>query len=328
MEYNNYSKEQLIQRIEELEMLNRQLLDEKEQEDRLDFAWTGNLGHWYWNVRTNTVTFNPLKVITLGYQMDELPEKVTYQFFTDKLHPEDHSKAMQAMMDHLYGKAEVYEVEYRIKAKDGSYRWYYDRGKVTQKGDNGKPQFLAGIVFDITEKKEMQLELERENQILAVESVTDGLTKINNHRAIIDHLQREVVNSNINNQPLTIALFDLDDFKNVNDTMGHVNGDKVLRDTAAIMMKNIRGTDHAGRYGGEEFLVIFPNTELSHAINVAERIRKSVENNVIIDGLKITISGGLWQYSGETMADFVHFADENLYKAKRNGKNQIVYQLD
>ncbi|MDY0257403.1 sensor domain-containing diguanylate cyclase [Gudongella oleilytica] len=325
MEYSNYSKEQLIQRIEELEMLNRQLLDEKEQEDRLDFAWTGNLGHWYWNVRTNTVTFNPLKVITLGYQMDELPEKVTYQFFTDKLHPEDHPKAMQAMMDHLYGKAEVYEVEYRIKAKDGSYRWYYDRGKVTQKGDNGKPQFLAGIVFDITEKKEMQLELERKNQILAVESATDGLTKINNHRAIIDHLQREVANSNINNQPLTIALFDLDDFKNVNDTMGHVNGDKVLRDTAAIIMNSIRGTDHAGRYGGEEFLVIFPNTELSLAINVVERIRKSVENNVVIDNLKITISGGLWQYSGETMTDFVHLADENLYKAKRNGKNQIVY---
>lgn len=322
MEYSNYSKEQLIQRIEELEMLNRQLLDEKEQEDRLDFAWTGNLGHWYWNVRTNTVTFNPLKVITLGYQMDELPEKVTYQFFTDKLHPEDHPKAMQAMMDHLYGKAEVYEVEYRIKAKDGSYRWYYDRGKVTQKGDNGKPQFLAGIVFDITEKKEMQLELERKNQILAVESATDGLTKINNHRAIIDHLQREVANSNINNQPLTIALFDLDDFKNVNDTMGHVNGDKVLRDTAAIIMNSIRGTDHAGRYGGEEFLVIFPNTELSLAINVVERIRKSVENNVVIDNLKITISGGLWQYSGETMTDFVHLADENLYKAKRNGKTR------
>lgn len=325
MDYNNYSREQLIQRIEEVEMLNRQLLDEKEQEDRLDFAWTGNLGHWYWNVKTNSVTFNPLKVITLGYQMDELPEKVTYQFFTEKLHPEDHPKAMQAMMDHLYGKADVYEVEYRIKAKDGSYKWYYDRGKVTKKDEKGKPVFLAGIVFDITEKKEMQLELERKNEILAVESATDGLTKMNNHKAIIDLMQKEIANSNINGTPLVTAIFDLDDFKKVNDTKGHVSGDKVLRATAEIIMKSIRGSDHAGRYGGEEFLVIFPNTELVNAANVAERIRKAVENKVDIDGLKVTISGGLWQYSGETMTDFVHFADENLYKAKRNGKNQIVY---
>ena len=83
MDYASYSSEQLIQRIEELEILNKQLLDEKEQEDRLDFAWTGNLGHWYWNVKTNSVTFNPLKVITLGYEMNEIPKKVTYQFFQE-----------------------------------------------------------------------------------------------------------------------------------------------------------------------------------------------------------------------------------------------------
>jgi len=67
MDYSKLTREQLIQTIEELKMLNRQLLEEKEQEIGLDFSWTGNLGHWYWNIKTNTVTFNPLKVTTLGY---------------------------------------------------------------------------------------------------------------------------------------------------------------------------------------------------------------------------------------------------------------------
>lgn len=171
----------------------------------------------------------------------------------------------------------------------------------------------------------MQLELERKNEILAVESTTDGLTNLNNHRAIIDKLQREIANSSINNSPLVIAIFDLDDFKRVNDTKGHVIGDKVLKKTADNIMKSIRGTDHAGRYGGEEFLVIFPGTELDNAINVAERIRKAVEDNINVDELSITISGGLWQYTGEKMSELVNLADKNLYKAKRNGKNQIVY---
>ncbi len=153
MNYSEFSRKQLLDRISDLEMLTRELLKEKEQETRLEYAWTGNLGHWYWNIKTNEVTFNPLKVLTLGYDKSEIPEHVTYQFFTDKLHPEDFQKTMEAMRDHLYGKADVYEAEYRIKAKDGSYKWYYDRGKITQFNDQGKPTFLAGIVFDITEKK-------------------------------------------------------------------------------------------------------------------------------------------------------------------------------
>lgn len=123
------STEQLIDRIRELEILNAQLLDEKEKEAGLDFAWTGNLGHWYWNITTNRVTFNSLKVRALGFDPEELPEQVPYQFFTDRVHPDDYERTMEAMRSHLCGGAHVYEVEYRIQAKDGSWRWYYDRGE-------------------------------------------------------------------------------------------------------------------------------------------------------------------------------------------------------
>jgi diguanylate cyclase (GGDEF)-like protein/PAS domain S-box-containing protein len=326
LEYTNYSRKQLLDRIKSLEMLTQELLNEKEQETRLEYAWTGNLGHWYWNIKTNEVTFNSLKVTTLGYDKSEIPEHVTYQFFTDKLHPEDYQKAMDAMRDHIYGKADIYEVEYRIKAKDGTFKWYYDRGRITQY-DNGKPAFLAGIVFDITEKKETQLELEYKNRILSEMSSIDGLTKIGNHRALIERLKAEIAEASRTSRPLSIAIFDIDDFKKVNDSKGHVYGDQVLVDIASIMKKSIRGADFAGRYGGEEFMVIFPNTTLSVAKKISERIRQAVEEYNYVDGLRITISGGVGQYNNETITELVHSADTRLYTAKRNGKNQIVSDM-
>lgn len=263
--------------------------------------------------------------MTLGYKLDEIPEPITYNFFTDKLHPEDYTKTMQSMLDHLHGNSNIYEVEYRIQTKNGQYKWYYDRGKITQYDNTGKPVFLAGIVFDITEKKMIQLELENKNQILAEMSSIDGLTKISNHRTLLEHLKAEIAEAGRTSSPLSIAIFDIDDFKKVNDSKGHVYGDQVLVDVASIMKKSIRGSDFAGRYGGEEFMVIFPKTTLSVASKISERIRQSVEGYNFVDGLRITISGGVGQYNNETITELVNSADMCLYRAKGNGKNQIVY---
>jgi diguanylate cyclase (GGDEF)-like protein/PAS domain S-box-containing protein len=309
-------------------MLNQELLNERDQETRLEFAWSGNLGHWYWNIRANQVTFNPLKLTTLGYSLSEIPEHISYRFFTEKLHPDDYKRTMEAMYDHLYGRADVYEVEYRIQTVDGGYKWFYDRGRITQFDEHGKPLFLAGIVFDITEKKETQLELEQKNRILAEMSETDGLTQIGNHRSLIEHLKAEMVDADRTAAPLCIALFDIDNFKKVNDTKGHVIGDQVLVALAAILKKTVRGTDYIGRYGGEEFMVIFRDTGLSIAEKVSERIRLAVESYDFVEGLRVTISGGVSQFRGETMTEFIHFADLKLYTAKTNGKNQIISAID
>lgn len=324
MNYDNMTREQLLDRIEELEVLNRELLMQKEQEDNLDFAWSGNLGHWYWNIKTDTVTFNHLKVTTLGYDKSEIPEQVTYKFFTNKLHPDDYENTMNVMLNHLRGKTKVYEVEYRIQAKDGKYKWYYDMGKITQYDTQGKPVLVAGIVFDITKRKESEIDLENKNKILTEQATLDGLTKINNRRILIEKLKSEVSYSGIMSKPLSVAIFDIDDFKNINDSNGHVFGDKVIVGVANIISNNIRNTDFVGRYGGEEFMVIFPNTDLANASKIAERIRKSVEENVFAECLKTTISGGVKEYSGENLMDFVNFADMNLYEAKKRGKNKIV----
>jgi diguanylate cyclase (GGDEF)-like protein len=176
------------------------------------------------------------------------------------------------------------------------YKWFYDRGRITQTDESGRPVFLAGIVFDITEKKETQLELEYKNRILAEMSYVDELTGIANHRTLMDHLKSEISEADRTGNPLSIAIFDIDDFKKVNDLKGHVYGDQVLTELAARIKKSIRDTDFAGRYGGEEFMVIFPDTPLTSARKISGRIREAMEARVFLNDLRITVSGGVSIY--------------------------------
>ena len=240
------------------------------------------------------------------------------------MHPEDYDKAMNAMINHLSGKAPVYELEYRILAKDGSYKWYYDRGKITQYNEAGEPLFLSGIVFDITERKERELNIKESNKILLKKTMTDELTSLRNRRSIMEFLKMEVERKFRDKEDLSIAIFDIDDFSKVNDNKGHIIGDKVLIQVANIMTKSVRDTDFIGRYGGEEFIVIYPKTNLKDAIATSDRIRKAVEEYCFEEDVRITISGGVYQYHGEELVEFINKADEKLYKAKKLGKNKII----
>ena len=112
------------------------------------------------------MTFNLLKTSALGYEENDLPDTVGYEFFTDKLHPEDYLMVMQSMENVLKGLSLVYEVEYRIKSKNGVWKWYYDRGAVTKLAMDGKPLIISGIVFDISHQKEIEEKLLLQNKAL------------------------------------------------------------------------------------------------------------------------------------------------------------------
>lgn len=323
MDYSNYTREQLIELIDELKMLNNELLNEKIHANKLEFAWSGNLGHWYLNLKTGSVVFNPLKIQALGYSMEELPERVKYTFFTDKLHPEDRQRTMDAMRRHMEGKTDVYECEYRIQAKDGSYKWFHDRGKITQRDVNGKPEFVAGIVFNINEKKEQELILVQKNELLKLQSTTDTLTGIRNRRSIMEELDMRINQALTYHYPLAIVLFDIDYFKRINDNNGHLYGDIVLKKVADTLSESIRELDSVGRYGGEEFLVVLPSTEKSNSITIAERIREAVEDLNFCDKVHVTISGGIAVLNGESLMELINKADKKLYEAKNDGRNRI-----
>ncbi|MCB2222003.1 MAG: PAS domain-containing sensor histidine kinase [Bacteroidetes bacterium] len=171
-DHNNAVLAEYKKQIEALQDKLDEFEKQQEEDEKLNYAWTGNLGHWYWDIPNNKVRFNALKIKALGYAGEDIPTEVDYQFFTDKLHPDDYKPVMKNMMEHLHGKSPAYEVEYRIRAIDGSYKWYYDRGRITRRDESGKPLFMAGIVFDISKKKEYEeqladlvLQLKKENHM-------------------------------------------------------------------------------------------------------------------------------------------------------------------
>ena len=120
-------------------------------------------------------------------------------------------------------------------------------------------------------------------------------------------------------------MLDLDDFKKINDNLGHITGDKVLREVAEIIRGSLRKNDIAGRYGGEEFLIIFPQTSIKDASEVCENIRRKVESKYQSSNIKLTISGGLAVYKEGNAHHLIDQADAKLYEAKNSGKNKILF---
>ena len=167
-------------------------------------------------------------------------------------------------------------------------------------------------------------------------AIKDELTGIYNRRYINENLTIDINASMLYNQPLCVIMADLDFFKVVNDTYGHVVGDWVLKDFAKILKASIRSnSDWVGRYGGEEFLIVLRNTDANNGFKVAEKIRKLVENNVFAyKGIEIKISASFGAYSiintsdmKLTVDELVNHADKNLYLAKNSGRNKTVINL-
>jgi diguanylate cyclase (GGDEF)-like protein len=174
------------------------------------------------------------------------------------------------------------------------------------------------------------MELEKANKKLNVLSITDGLTTLYNHRFLMDTIPLEYAKAQRFGHSLSVILVDIDNFKTVNDTFGHAVGDKVLAEVARIIKASSRDVDVTGRYGGEEFCVLLPNTPVKGAVAVAERIRSRVEAHTFKEAetpFNITVSLGIGCMSdtGATSANaLLEHADMALYAAKQRGKNRVL----
>lgn len=175
------------------------------------------------------------------------------------------------------------------------------------------------LVFDdITERKQMEKKL-------FMLATVDHLTGLYNRRYTVEAMNKFKNQSDRYGYPLSVMMLDVDNFKKINDTFGHETGDEVLKTLAKTIKENIRASDIPSRWGGEEFLVVLPNTDLDGAVNLAERIREAVSRVEVGPVKRFTISVGVAQYDfGETIDDLVIKADRGLYEAKRSGKNRVV----
>jgi len=173
----------------------------------------------------------------------------------------------------------------------------------------------------------LNAELLEANRALAQAAVTDGLTGLKNHRAFQEALHSAAQMAERLQQPLSLIMFDIDHFKQFNDTFGHPAGDELLRQVAQVLRESARAYDVAARYGGEEFALLLPNTTLEQAVQVAERLRqqiRAIEN----PHAPVSASFGVATYRrGTPPATLVYEADAALYRAKRGGRDRVcVYQ--
>ena len=178
---------------------------------------------------------------------------------------------------------------------------------------------------------ELQDALLEAQAALREQATMDALTKIWNRRSIFEILNKELSRAHREDYPVAVALGDLDRFKSVNDTYGHIAGDGVLRQTAQRMVNSCRKYDSLGRYGGEEFLLVLPGCDASAAEKQVQRLRREIENPPLElpEGVcEVTISLGVTSLPKNVETDaeaLIRIADKALYKAKEQGRNRVVY---
>lgn len=190
---------------------------------------------------------------------------------------------------------------------------------------NGDLVRCGGAVFKFIEGGNVEALYHEEIYRL---TITDGLTQVANKRCLEDFLEREIARATRHRRPLSLALFDVDHFKNINDEYGHLAGDRVLQGIASVAAKQVRRDELIARYGGEEFAVVLPETTVEETAKFCERIRAAVESESFdFDGsaIRATISlGAAAMETSDTLETLVARADANLYRAKAAGRNRAV----
>ncbi|NLK51356.1 MAG: sensor domain-containing diguanylate cyclase, partial [Syntrophomonadaceae bacterium] len=233
------------------------------------------------------------------------------------IHPADLPGMQAALNKHIQGRAFFYEAEYRIRHKLGDWIYTLARGKIIEWDTQGKPLRLCGINIDISKRKKLEAEL----QALAM---TDVLTGIYNRRYFTQLLEKEMKRSQRYQTSFSLVMFDIDHFKQVNDTYGHDVGDLVLKEVVSLIKTRIRKTDFFARWGGEEFIILLLNTSYEQAAILAESMRELLQNTSLPQVGRVTASFGVSSYqANESIDALLKRVDDLVYQAKRNGRNCV-----
>lgn len=305
-----------------------QLADQHEEErevqaQRMELALEGaNLGLWDWQVKSGVLTTDPSASLMLGIAPKN--QTMPYGEWRNHVHPDDIQHIDKAIARHIEKANSRYRMEYRVRQPGERWIWIQSRGKVVEWDADGSPARMVGTWMDITERKTAESEIER----LAF---FDGLTDLPNRRLLRDRLGQALSKSERANQYGAVLFIDLDNFKDLNDTLGHHIGDLLLIQVANRLRRETRDTDTVSRLGGDEFVVLFEGLGSTlaeatyYAESVSEKILKSLQAVYPLDGQEIysTPSIGVLVFGGEptSIDDVLKRADLAMYEAKIQGRN-------
>ena len=308
----------------EREIADRWQVEEalRESEERYALAERGaNDGLWDWNIRSNTIFYASRWKSMLGYEEDGIGNAL--REWMDRVHPADRDQLESRIATHLSGQNKHFECEYRIRHRDGSYRWVLCRGLAVRDKD-GKPSRMAGSQTDITARKSAE-------EQLIHDAFHDTLTALPNRALFMDRLDHVIASARRHPSYLYAVLFlDLDRFKVVNDSLGHTVGDRLLIEVGRRLKSCLRPGDTVARLGGDEFAVLLENiSSASDAEEVTQRIEKSMAAPFSIQGqdiyttqsIGIAIKSERYEWPEQILRD----ADIAMYEAKANGRSRHEY---
>ncbi len=291
----------------------------RESEERYALAVRGTQdGVWDWNIKANRAFFSPRFKEILGFSEDDLGHNPFD--WIERVHIEDRPLVEEAFRSHILNPSHNLEIEFRMLHKDGEYRWALCRGLATR-NEKGEAYRLAGSISDITERKKVEAQLLHD-------AFHDGLTGLPNRALFLDRLEHAIERARRNKGTLFAVIFlDADRFKNINDSLGHLVGDRFLIEMSRRIVESVRPGDSVARLGGDEFAILLEDLkDVAEAARVADAIIQSMGRAFDLDGREI--------FAGASVGialDDVHYtrgeeilrdADTAMYRAKSAGKGR------
>jgi diguanylate cyclase (GGDEF)-like protein/PAS domain S-box-containing protein len=258
------------------------------------------------------------------------PEELMTEKGLELVHPEDRSR-VRAVLSELQSSAEGAVIECRVRKRAGDYIWVEASLRMIRDPETGVPSGILNFVRDISVRKCAELKLQDAYDAVEALSVTDPLTGLANRRRFDKYLASEWRRAMRSLEPLSLLMIDADNFKKYNDTYGHPRGDNCLKQIAEAASDSVgRAADLVARFGGEEFVIVLPNTDNAGAMHVANLACEAIRGRALPHAGNppgiVTLSVGcatMIPMSGHKVSDLIDMADAAVYKAKQNGRNQV-----
>lgn len=306
-------------------MLKQHIHEIEENHERYSLAVSGSSdGIWDWNVEQGFVYFSATFKEMLGYSDDDTVFENNINSWKDRIHPEDLPGVIGAMLDYLDSSSSYFVCEHRLRMKSGEYMWGLMRARAHFNQD-GEPTRLAGSLTDITERKQFEQKIHHQ-------AMHDTLTGLPNRALLEDRLRHALAEATRHNTAVTVLMMDLDRFKEINDTLGHPVGDALLVEVAMRMRTVIRKSDTLSRFGGDELVLVLPNTNMEQAMVVISKITTAFLPHFHVEGkdliIQCSIGGAVFPDDGTDAETLIKRADVAMYAAKRGRIGYSFYDMD
>ena len=280
-----------------------------------------NDGIWDWHLDTNLMIFDERYYIMAGYEKDDFP--YTFEEWEKRVHPDDLCHATNSFQAYLTGKSVNFEAEYRFLCQNKTYMWIKARGKVVKRNEQGDPIRFIGTHSDITVQKK------HEEKILH-QAHFDSLTFLPNRFLSLDRLNHACKEAKRKQETIALLFLDLDDFKKVNDSLGHETGDLLLIEAANRLRNVVRSIDTVGRLGGDEFIIILSGLKSAkEAHPIVENLLNQFRDLFIIQNrelmLTATVGVSIYPNDATDASELLRNADSAMYDAKSCGRNTYSY---